>query len=236
MESKIETCSQCGNYVSGNIVRTNKQEITRTIAKKGTNKILIYLVGIILGNFIFPIVGTILGLIVCFIIGIMIDNYSNKATNAIEESLFKTFKYEYFCPKCGHKWVRYLSKNDDYTPIEVLRKEKNEIISKLYNSKTNQTLMSCICGLLTVSSFIYCKCNEYKTSLGIKEGIFGIEYEDFDYNYLWYFLCLVCIFSIIGFIFHLNKLIKVTKTIRQIKDLTDNEFRYSALRFKYKES
>lgn len=234
MDKKIETCPHCGNYVNGNIVRTDEQELTRTVAKKGVNKALLYIMGAILGTFIFPLVGTVLAVIICFIAAVVADSYSEKAANTIEYSLYKTLKYEYLCPKCGHKWVRYMSKNDDFTPLEILKREKETIIMKLSNSKLNQIIMSCFCGFLTLLSMLYCICNDFKTSLGMKKGFFGTEYEAFDYDYLWLFLSIVCVFAIIGLMYHLNKLKNVINTIKQVNNITYEEFRHSPLRFEYK--
>lgn len=233
MECKVETCSHCGNIVSGNLVRTDEQELTRTVAKKGTNKILIYIAGTVIGTFILPVVGTVLGLVICLIAGFMIDGYSERATNAIENSLFKTLRYEYVCPKCGHKWTRYMSKNEDYTPIEVLKREKENILVKLRDSKSNQFFMLCVCSILTILCILYCIFNDYKTSLGMKEVLF-FEYEDFEYNYLWYFLCFASIFTVIGIIYHCSNFMDTKKVITEIENLSEEEFRHSPLRYKYR--
>lgn len=233
MENKIEECPNCGNYVEGKVVRTDEQEITRFVAKKGSNKVLMYIAALVLGNFVFPIVGSILGFIICFVVASYIDNYSNKATDAIESSIFKTLKYEYVCPKCGHEWVREMAPKDDFTPIEILRQERNNIMTRLENSVFNQKSMSYICGITTILSLLYCVFADYRTSLGMKDGFFG-RYEDFDYNYLWYFLALVCFFAAIGFIFHYKNYQNIKGTLEIIKDLSDEGFRNSPLRFRYR--
>ena len=67
----------------------------------------------------------------------------------------------------------------------------------------------------------------------MKEVLF-FEYEDFEYNYLWYFLCFAGIFTVIGIIYHCSNFIETKKVITEIENLSEEEFRHSPLRYKYR--
>lgn len=100
-----QQCPKCGNWVEGQKVDTIARKATRKVVRKGS----MTAAGAAIGSII-PGAGTLVGGSIGFALDVLLDDQLNGLANDIEQTIFDEVKYEFNCPKCGHKWIRHSSK------------------------------------------------------------------------------------------------------------------------------
>lgn len=225
MENKIEQCPECGNYVEGKIVYSEKEKVTRAAASKGVSVYAGAIIGSLVGSIAFPI-GTIIG----FIAGIYISNTLGKNyAESVGNELFKDADFLFICPKCGKRWTKHLMKNHDSTTLEVLQKELDELRMNIDCQYTNKLRSLIINSVITVFSFGYCCINDATYTTEEDVWLLGRS-TVVNYHYLWWFLGLIFLIFLFRTIFKISKVLSLNKIKNDIENMNVEEFRHSSYR------
>lgn len=109
MANNIKKCPHCGNVVEGKRIQSYGKKLAKTGAKSYGGEIagdaLKYgsaAAGAAIGSVV-PVVGTILGAGVGYLVGIAGKNALNESIDKGIDSITEE-EYEFKCPKCGHSF------------------------------------------------------------------------------------------------------------------------------------
>ena len=131
----FEQCPKCGKITQGIPAYEIKQQGVRTGTRFATKKVLLYIATIIMGNVIFPVVGTFLGFIAAFFIAPYIEKKADQVSDSFVQITFVSTPFEFRCPHCGHAWKRTYEKGVDFTTDFVLKWQKNCLKIKYMTSQ-----------------------------------------------------------------------------------------------------
>ena len=128
----FEQCPKCGKITQGIPAYEIKQQGVRTGTRFATKKILLYIATIIMGNVIFPVVGTFLGFIAAF------------------------FIVDFRCHHCGNVWKRTYEKGVDFTTDFVLKWQKNCLVEETRSEASSSRITAIISGIICAPCAFYC--------------------------------------------------------------------------------
>ena len=152
----FEQCSKCGKITEGIPVYEIKQQGVRTGARFATKKVLLYIATIIMGNVIFPVVGTFLGFIAAFFIAAYIEKKADQVSDSFVQTSFDSTPFEFRCPHCGHSWKRTYEKGVDYTTDFVLKWQKDRQAEKIRSEASSSRFTAIFAAIICAPCAFYC--------------------------------------------------------------------------------
>ena len=155
----FEQCPKCGKITEGIPVYEIKQQGVRTGARFATKKVLLYIATIIMGNVIFPVVGTFLGFIVAFFIAAYIERKADQVSDSFVQTTFDSTPFEFRCPHCGNAWKRTYEKGVDFTTDFVLKWQKTCLVDKIRGDANTFLGTAIVAGIICAPCIFYCLIN-----------------------------------------------------------------------------
>lgn len=152
----FEQCPKCGKITEGIPAYELKQQGVRTGTRFATKKVLLYIATIIMGNIIFPIFGSFLGIIIAFFIIAYIERKSDQVSDSFAQTTFDSTPFEFRCPHCANVWKRTYEKGVDYTTDFVLKWQKNCLVEEIRSEASSSRVTAIIAGIICVSCSFYC--------------------------------------------------------------------------------
>ncbi len=154
--NQIEQCPKCGSFTEGFPVYEIKRQGVRTGVKFATKKVLIYLITPIVGTFIFPVFGTILGVIIAFVIASYVCKTAENITDSVDLSMYSSTPFEFSCPHCGVTWNRTYEKGVDFTTDSVLEWQKDGLVDNIRSDAGSARTIAIITGIISIPCAFYC--------------------------------------------------------------------------------
>ena len=152
----FEQCPKCGKITQGIPAYEIKQQGVRTGTRFATKKILLYIATIIMGNVIFPVVGTFLGFIAAFFIAAYIEKKADQVSDSFVQTTFDSTPFDFRCPHCGNVWKRTYEKGVDFTTDFVLKWQKNCLVEEIRRDASSSRVTAIIAGIICLPCVIYC--------------------------------------------------------------------------------
>ena len=152
----FEQCPKCGKITQGIPAYEIKQQGVRTGTRFATKKVLLYIATIIMGNVIFPVVGTFLGFIAAFFIAAYIEKKADQVSDSFVQTTFVSTPFEFRCPHCGHAWKRTYEKGVDFTTDFVLKWQKNCLVEDIRSEASSFRVTAIIAGIVCAPCAFYC--------------------------------------------------------------------------------
>ena len=152
----FEQCPKCGKITQGIPAYEIKQQGVRTGTRFATKKILLYIATIIMGNVIFPVVGTFLGFIAAFFIAAYIEKKADQVSDSFVQTTFDSTPFDFRCPHCGNVWKRTYEKGVDFTTDFVLKWQKNCLVEEIRSEASSSRITAIIAGIICAPCAFYC--------------------------------------------------------------------------------
>lgn len=152
----FEQCPKCGKITQGIPAYEIKQQGVRTGTRFATKKILLYIATIIMGNVIFPVVGTFLGFIAAFFIAAYIEKKADQVSDSFVQTTFDSTTFEFKCPHCRNAWKRTYEKGVDFTTDSVLKWQKDRLAEEIRGEATSARVKAIIAGIICAPCAFYC--------------------------------------------------------------------------------
>ena len=152
----FEQCPMCGKITQGIPAYKIKQQGVRTGTRFATKKVLLYIATIIMGNVIFPVVGTFLGFIAAFFIAAYIEKKADQVSDSFVQTKFNSTPFDFRCPHCGNVWKRTYEKGVDYTTDFVLKWQKNCLVEEIRSEASSSRITAIIAGIICAPCAFYC--------------------------------------------------------------------------------
>ena len=152
----FEQCPKCRKITQGIPAYEIKQQGVRTGTRFATKKVLLYIATIIMGNVIFPVVGTFLGFIAAFFIAAYIEKKADQVSDSFVQTKFNSTPFDFRCPHCGNVWKRTYEKGVDYTTDFVLKWQKNCLVEDIRSEASSFRVTSIIAGIICAPCAFYC--------------------------------------------------------------------------------
>lgn len=152
----FEQCPMCGKITQGIPAYEIKQQGVRTGTRFATKKVLLYIATIIMGNVIFPVVGTFLGFIAAFFIAAYIEKKADQVSDTFVQTKFNSTPFDFRCPHCGNVWKRTYEKGVDYTTDFVLKWQKNCLVEEIRSEASSSRITAIIAGIICAPCAFYC--------------------------------------------------------------------------------
>ena len=152
----FEQCPKCGKITQGIPAYEIKQQGVRTGTRFATKKILLYIATIIMGNVIFPVVGTFLGFIAAFFIAAYIEKKADQVSDSFVQTTFDSTPFDFRCPHCGNVWKRTYEKGVDFTTDFVLKWQKNCLVEDIRSEASSSRITAIISGIICAPCAFYC--------------------------------------------------------------------------------
>lgn len=164
----FEQCPMCGKITQGIPAYEIKQQGVRTGTRFATKKVLLYIATIIMGNVIFPVVGTFLGFIAAFFIAAYIEKKADQVSDSFVQTKFNSTPFDFRCPHCGNVWKRTYEKGVDYTTDFVLKWQKNCLVEEIRSEASSSRITAIIAGIISIPCAFYCL-THFSGNLGISD-------------------------------------------------------------------
>lgn len=152
----FEQCPKCGKITQGIPAYEIKQQGVRTGTRFATKKILLYIATIIMGNVIFPVVGTFLGFIAAFFIAAYIEKKADQVSDSFVQTTFDSTPFDFRCPHCSNVWKRTYEKGVDFTTDFVLKWQKNCLVEETRSEASSSRITAIISGIICAPCAFYC--------------------------------------------------------------------------------
>ena len=188
MVQQIEQCPCCGKFIEGIPAYGIKRKGARTGGKFVVKKVLIYLLAPLILTIIGPF-GTVLGFILACIFGYYIDKAAENITDSVDLGMYSSIPFEFKCSHFGNFWKRTYEKGVDFTTDSVLKWQKDKLIKSLRNDADSNNIYCVLCGIVAFACASYCFTHESSSSHMEEVLFFNVQMT--DYNWTWWFLCII---------------------------------------------